>query len=240
MMEADGPVTVEPLPSRAPSGYQAIVDHLRREFILGRLRPGDRLPAERTLAEHLGVARETLRQAFRVLEGSGQIIVTRGARGGALVQAAIVDPRRIRADVETMADSIVSINEYRAIIEGAAAALAAERRTGTDLAEMSEAQSDLLASETLSESRQADTRFHLAIAAAAGNRMLTEAVEDARVLMFNTVDLLSFSFVKESSYGAHSTVLDAVRAGDPALAAQAMREHLATTREEFRRVLEQP
>lgn len=230
---------VEPLPTRSVAGCQGIVDHLRREFILGRLRPGDRLPAERALAEHLGVARETLRQAFRVLESSGQIVVTRGARGGAIVQAAIVDPLLIRADVDILADSIMPLTEYRSIIEGSAASLAAERRTAPDLDELTAAQADLLASATLHDSRLADTRFHLAIAAAAGNPALTSAIEDARVQMFTTVDLLSFPFVKESSYGAHGEVLDAIRRGDPDGAAAAMRSHLAVTREEFRRLFEE-
>jgi GntR family transcriptional regulator, transcriptional repressor for pyruvate dehydrogenase complex len=236
-MDGHGPVEIEPLPARASSSYQAIVDHLRREFVLGRLRPGDRLPSERNLAEHLGVARETLRQALRVLEGSGQIVITRGSRGGAIVQAAIVDPLRIRADIETMADSVEPLTEYRAVIEGAAAALAAERRKQSHLDEMDSAQEELLASSTLNESRHADTRFHLAIAAAAGNPLLTEAIEGARMKMFDTVDLLSFPFVKESSYGAHGRLLEAIRAGDGELAVAEMRAHLKVTREEFRRIV---
>ena len=239
MTDIDGPVRVEPLPARAAPGYQGIVDHLRREFVLGRLRPGDRLPSERRLAEHLGVARETLRQAFRVLEGSGQIVITRGARGGAIVQAAIVDPMRIRADVAELASSIMPLTEYRSIIEGSAASLAAERRTDADLAELDAAQLDLMESTALDASRHADTRFHLAVAAAAGNPMLSSAIEDARVQMFTTVDLLSFGFIKQSSYEAHAGVLEAIRAGDPEGAAAAMRAHLAVTREEFRRMFEE-
>ncbi len=68
--------------------------------------------------------------------------------------------------------------------------------------------------------------------------MLTSAIEDARVQMFTTVDLLSFPFVKDSSYSAHGAVLDAIRAGDADAAAAAMRAHLAVTREEFRRLFE--
>jgi GntR family transcriptional repressor for pyruvate dehydrogenase complex len=239
VVDAEGPVRVEPLPARAASGYQGIVDHLRREFILGRLRPGDRLPSERALAEHLGVARETLRQAFRVLEGSGQIVITRGARGGAIVQASIVDPQRIRADVDALSASIIPLTEYRSIVEGAAASLAAEHHSDDDLAELTAAQDDLLSSATLDDSRHADTRFHLAIAAAAGNPVLTSAIEDARVQMFTTIDLLSFPFVKDSSYSAHAAVLDAIRDGDPERAAASMRAHLEVTREEFHRLFGQ-
>ena len=207
--------------------------------MLGRLRVGDRLPAERRLAEHLGVARETLRQALRVLEGSGQIVVTRGARGGAIVQASIVDPLRIRADVESLADSIIPLTEYRSIIEGAAAALAAARRTDHDLSTMSAAQDELLSSSALDDCRQADTRFHLAIATAAQNPVLADSIADARVKMFETVDLLSFTFIKESSHGAHAAILDAVRAGDAAAASAAMQSHLIVTRAEFQRVLDE-
>lgn len=90
----DHPREYSPEPSavRAIPGYQAIVDHLRREISLGRIIPGDRLPAERKLAEQFGVARETLRQALRVLEGSGQIVIQRGAAGGPVVQGVFMDP----------------------------------------------------------------------------------------------------------------------------------------------------
>jgi DNA-binding FadR family transcriptional regulator len=220
------------------SGYQAVAGFLRREMALGRVRPGDRLPPERRLAEQLGVSRETLRQALRILEGSGQITITRGASGGAIVQDAALDPRLIREEVRTRSAEIGDLTEFRAIVESGGAALAAARRSDADLEAMALAQDDLAAAVTKAESRIADTDFHLALAEASGNAFVRDAVEEARVRMFEPVDLMSFDFVKESSWHAHEQILDAVRRGDAAAADAAMRAHLATTREEFTRVVE--
>jgi DNA-binding FadR family transcriptional regulator len=124
------------------------------------------------------------------------------------------------------------------IVESGGAALAAARRTDDDLEAMMLAQRDLAASETKADSRIADTDFHIALAEASRNALVRDAVEEARVRMFESVDLMSFEFVKESSWGAHEKILDAVRRGDAEGAAAAMRAHLQTTSEEFARVID--
>ncbi|MFF1946321.1 FadR/GntR family transcriptional regulator [Rhodococcus qingshengii] len=218
---------------RAVPGYRAIVDYLHREIALGQLRPGDRLPPERRLAEQLGVARETLRQALRILEGSGQIVVRRGAKGGAFVQESILNPERIREEARERADEIRHLAEFRTVIEAGAARLAAERRTEADLVRMEQAQADLSSAESVHDSRRADTDFHLAVAAAAGNPALASAIADARVRMLSPIDLLSYRFEKHSTCQAHAQVLHAIRDGDIELAATAMTSHLANTVREF-------
>lgn len=222
---------------RSVPGYQAVVDFLRREIILGRIRPGDRLPSERRLAEQLGVARETLRQALRVLEGSGQVVIHRGARGGAIVQESIVDPRLILDDVATRTEEILALAEFRSVVDAAAAGLAAVRRTEADLVLMRSAQEELSAATTLPDSRLADTAFHLAVAHASGNPELVRAIEDARVKMFAPVDLLSFRFHKEASLEGHARVLEAITDGDSPRATGEMQQHLAVTRAEFEQLL---
>ena len=221
---------IEPMSTRGVAGYQAVVDHLRREFSLGRIRPGERLPAERQLAEHLGVARETLRQAYRVLEGAGQLEIHRGSRGGAVVLETLGDKTLLLSEVRAHAHDIAELIEFRTVVEAAAAELAALRRTPEQLAELESASRELDAAELLVDFRHADTRFHLAVAAAAGNTHLEIAIEDARVAMFQPVDVLDFDFVKDASVEGHAAVLDAIRAGDGARAAQAMRDHIGATR----------
>lgn len=231
----------EPSPERpaihAISGYQAIVDHLRREISLGRIMPGDRLPSERKLADEYGVARETLRQALRILEGSGQIVIQRGAAGGPVVQALSLDPEAMLRELRDRRDGIMELIEFRLVVEPAAAGLAAERRGETELQSMADAQADLQAANTRDEFRRADTAFHLAVADATRNPMLEQAIEEARSLMFLPTDLVPYDFVKDSSYTAHEHVLDAIRAGDREAAISAMAAHIDVTREEFVRVI---
>lgn len=226
-----------PAERKSFGGYLDVVDHLRREMVLGRLRPGDRLPSERKLSERLGVARETLRQALRVLEGSGQIVVQRGARGGAIVQEKLLDRRVLLDQITAHTDEVMMLIEFRGVVESAAASLAAERRSDEDLAAMRAAQNELMQAEDLSVCRHSDTEFHLALARACGNQEIYRAVEEARFKMFHSIDVLGFAFLRDSSVNSHERILEAVRNGDGERAAAEMRAHLAVTRGEFEQIL---
>ena len=92
--------------------------------------------------------------------------------------------------------------------------------------------------ELLPDLRLADTRFHLAVAAAAGNARLASTIEDARVAMFQPVDLLDFRFVKHASVDGHDAVLEAIRVGDAEAAADAMHAHISATRVHFTELLD--
>jgi len=62
------PVISELAPVRRTKVYEEVAERIRRLIVEGRLHPGDRLPPERELAEHLGVSRTSVRDAIRVLE----------------------------------------------------------------------------------------------------------------------------------------------------------------------------
>lgn len=224
-------------PERPLSGYAQVAEYLRREISLGRLRVGVRLPSERRLSEHLGVARETLRQALRVLEGSGHVIVQRGSQGGAFVQEVPVEPEEALRRIFAHKVQVLNVIECRTIIETGAARLAAIRRTEDDLTALESAQAELSGSENLHNSRASDTAFHLAIAQASGNSEISLAVEDLRVKMFHVVDVINFEFIQKTSLDAHSRILEAIRDADPDRAELEMRTHLATTLEEFEEIL---
>lgn len=63
-----------------------IARQIREEISQGRLKPGAKLPAERTLAAELGVSRNTLREAVRSLEQAGLVQLRKGAHGGIFVR----------------------------------------------------------------------------------------------------------------------------------------------------------
>lgn len=237
MIESSGKVTADYLrPDRPISGYAEVVDFIRRQISLGRLLPGDRLPPERKLAGELGVARETLRQAFRVLEGSGQITVTRGTTGGATIQDNSLAPEVAILELRNRRDDLLSLAEYRREIESVSARMAASRRSETDLHEMGAAQNALQNASNKDEARRADTAFHLAVARAAGNRNLTAAIEDARAEMFQPVDL-ALHFAKDSSHSQHEVILKYILAKDDSAAYEAMWDHIETTRVEMLKMI---
>src|SRR5215831_10481200 len=63
--------------------FEEICERIRDRLASGDLRPGDKLPAERDLAQQLGVGRNALREALRSLEISGILELRKGVKGGA-------------------------------------------------------------------------------------------------------------------------------------------------------------
>jgi DNA-binding FadR family transcriptional regulator len=87
-LETDRPSVALPVvpitPQRAFEGVEA---QIRSLIMSGRLKPGDRLPAERDLAARFNVSRSTLREALRALELAGMLQLRKGATGGAFVRS---------------------------------------------------------------------------------------------------------------------------------------------------------
>jgi GntR family transcriptional repressor for pyruvate dehydrogenase complex len=220
-------------PVRGVPGYLAVADHVRREVSLGRLLPGERLPPERKFAGQMGVARETLRQALRVLEESGQISITRGAGGGAVILDLRIDLEHYRLEAEAHLDGLMALIDFRRGVESGAAELAAERRAEVELVLMGSAQEKLLAARNRDEFRRADTEFHLAVASATHNNYFVSAVEDVRADMFLPFDLLPFEIAMESSHRAHDRILSAITRRLPDVASGEMRDHIERTRKEL-------
>ena len=77
--------------TRPPKTGEMIAQVLRRKIAEHELRPGEVLPPEGVLIEQFGVARSGIREALRILESEGLVVVRRGTNGGARVLAPTVD-----------------------------------------------------------------------------------------------------------------------------------------------------
>ena len=120
---------------RPPKTGELIATHLRRQIVRGELRPGETLPAESQLMEQYGVARPTLREAFRILESEALLSVRRGSRGGARVIApdASVAARYVGLLLQIQGATINDVYEARMISEPPCARLLALRHTDEDI-----------------------------------------------------------------------------------------------------------
>ncbi len=193
------------------------------------LRPGDRLPPERELATRLGVSRATLSQALVALEVVGVVTVRHG--DGTIVTeeaARRVSARSISDAVRAHADRIPDVIEARDALETKLAALAAERRTDDDLATIDEALSFMAADvEAGGRGVEGDERFHSAVTAAAHSPVLAEMMGSLSELILETrLESLSQPGRPAASLAGHQRIADAIRAGDPAAAAEAMHAHV--------------
>lgn len=227
-------------PVRQIAAHELVLDQMRRAIEAGQFRPGDRLPSERDMAEQLDVSRTTVRAAVSVLEREGLLVVKRGRGGGFIVRAPQSDPDTARVMLMKNREAIRSAFEFRAIVESAAARLAASRRTDSQiltlralLESMNTSLGICLADQTahnVAQFQSIDSMFHLGIAAAAHNPQLSEAVLSARRQMWTPVGAL-FGRLETNANDHHDEILDAIEAGDGDLAGERMESHLLDTRQ---------
>lgn len=213
-------------PLHVPPAYEHVVDRIRRSIWLRLVLPGDRLPSERALAESFGVSRVTVREALRVLQGEGLVATSRGSGGGSIVREPEPDGEDRRQHMWRSRIQLGYVHELRLAVEPMAASLAAERASARDIARIEQAQDSLYASASVNTFRQADSAFHLGIAAASGNPHILRTVEDARANLFLAFDIGDYTIHQETSGKAHTAILTAIVEHDPTAAAALMHAHL--------------
>ena len=199
------------------------------ELIRGEgLEPGQRLPAERDLAQRLGVSRVSVRQGLTVLRINGLVEIRRG--DGAYVRRRPSDtPPSFAQEVVESHAQLPAVMEVREAIEGQNARLAAQRRTAEDLEAMrpalDEMERDIAAGGT---GARADARFHHAITDAAHNVILSDLMDQlAEPIALTRRASLSRPGRPAQSLAGHRRILAAIEQSDAAAAAAAMHEHLA-------------
>jgi GntR family transcriptional repressor for pyruvate dehydrogenase complex len=226
-------------PVRPVTVFQAVFEQLSGLLAGDTFAPGDRLPAERELAEQLHVSRPSVREALKALHVLGLVEV----RGRSTYVKA--PPPAQLGDVPSLAlpvaeVELLEIHEFREAIESQIAALAAERAAAHD----AEALEEVLwvMEEAFSHDSEAffaaDRQFRQALAHAAGNRLLLAAHAQIREHELRQPRLqpaaLHSAAVKgalEHTVEARRQILAAVRERDGTRARRLMRAHLAHMRQ---------
>ena len=215
--------------------HQLVLSWIEDQLSAGRLAVGGRLPAERSLAEQLKVSRTSVREAIRILEAMGVVRagVGSGPEAGTVV---ISDPTAalgsaLRLHVATQHLPVADIVETRVLLESWAAAKARH-----DAPELGEAAALLEAMDgpeglAVNEFLALDVRFHLALANAAGNAVvsammgsLREAIQEYAADL--TANLPDWEATASRLRSEHHAILAAVRKGDGVLAAELVAAHI--------------
>ncbi|MEM8900787.1 MAG: FadR/GntR family transcriptional regulator [Bacteroidota bacterium] len=214
---------------RIQSPIEIIMNQIKGLITSGQLKPGDKLPPERKLAEKLGVGRSHVREAIRKLEFYG-ILKTVPQSGTMVAGIGITALEGLITDVLKLENSdFASLVETRVILEQQTAYLAAERRTNEDIANIRKALDAYV--EKVEDGKQAveeDLMFHLAIAEASKNSVLKSLmliITPDIIHSFNKLDVCKdgniFKALEE-----HKLILEHIVNGKPRLSAAAMQEHL--------------
>ncbi|MDL9938067.1 FCD domain-containing protein [Gordonia sp. ABSL1-1] len=229
---------------RTPKAAEQIAGRLRGQIVRGEVVPGSMLKSEKELLADFGVSRPTLREAFRILESEGLIVVVTGARGGARVQMPDLasSSRQIGYYLQIKQTTMADLLEARTEFEPTCARLLAQRHTLAALAQLEEclaAMRVIAAAGFGSPSAFVDwvdlTRnFHELIAENCGNNTLAvQARALGEILRAHyRISLRSANFRPSSpDTGAeviadYAALLELVRARDGAGAQRHWREHL--------------
>jgi GntR family transcriptional regulator, transcriptional repressor for pyruvate dehydrogenase complex len=220
-------------------------------MIMEELAPGTSLPSEAALAGRFGVSRLTLREALKLLEGRGLVVLSRGKK------AVVREPDGAGfGDFLTMLIShdpkgLFDVIEVRLSLEVQAATLAAKRATRASLAGIENALAGMreaAGSDGTSDPEReaafhaADVAFHEAVALASGNRVLG-ALYEAMAGPLREGFYISRRGHEQRGHtvfdtiAAHQRILDCIREGNGRAAADAMRFHLKDTERDIRMAL---
>jgi GntR family transcriptional repressor for pyruvate dehydrogenase complex len=236
-----------------PTAASVVADNLA-QLILREMAPGASLPSEADLATRYDVSRLTIREAVKLLEGRGLLILQRGRK--AVVRepdgAALSDflTSIIRYDTKGLFDLV----EVRLSLEVQSATLAAKRATRAGIAAIENALDGMRqnlppeGTEMSPEQEEAfhafDVGFHEAIALASGNRVLGYLFEAMAAPLKEGFFISRRGHEKRGhtlhdTTEAHQRILDCIKAGNGRAAADAMRLHLKDTESDIRAALSQ-
>jgi GntR family transcriptional regulator, transcriptional repressor for pyruvate dehydrogenase complex len=197
----------------------------------GEFPAGTRLPTEQVISERFGVSRTVVREAISRLKSDGLVEVRQGS--GTVVR----EPNRTTAfrldiDPKDSVDAVLRVTELRRGIEAEAAALAAQRRTRAQLADIKRALAAIdAAAKEKRDGVDEDLAFHMAISRATGNPLYPSLLEfisqftHAAILVTRTNEARRDDFSTQVR-NEHRAIFDAISAQDADAARQAAITHI--------------
>ncbi len=233
--QADGvnEAGVQPI-TRTPKGSGrrlrgAIAHYLGTQIVSGTIAPGEKLTGEVANAEALDVSRSAYREAVQVLTAKG-LVESRPKAGTRVLPRSrwnMLDPQVLAwaFSGEPDTDFVRDLFELRAVVEPAAARLAAERRDRDDVKAMRDALTKMRRHTLATDAgRAADRDFHDALLEATHNNALVAlSASIGAAVSWTTKYKQRARALPRDPVPDHIKVFDAIAAGDPDAAAAAMR-----------------
>ncbi|HEV2271359.1 MAG TPA: FadR/GntR family transcriptional regulator [Steroidobacteraceae bacterium] len=215
---------------RAKSSHDQIAAILGTELLKGVYAPGSNMPAEPELIERFQISRTVMREVMKTLAAKGFVVSK--TKVGTRVREPVywnyfdadVLAWRVRLGLDD--EFMKSLTEVRRALEPAAAALAAQRRSPTDIGQLRECVRQMARTDHTRQSfAEADLDFHLAIGNASGNplmRSMASVIETALVASFAHSSPVDDPQDHEATVNGHAAIVDAIESGEEQAAAAAI------------------
>jgi GntR family transcriptional repressor for pyruvate dehydrogenase complex len=230
------PVRVLPRTTLTEAAFEQLIAYV----VKGTWKAGDRLPPERELCQQFGIARTSLREALKAMELVGMLDSRVGDGTFVCPRSEFLSRPLLWAFTGTDHEELVEIMEARTVVEESLAGLAAERASADEISAIKATiiqMRDVIA--TGSSILEADMNFHLAVAAAAHNEVLRNAVQLLRNITRQWLKYkVQMPNVAASVLKRHEAVYRAIASRKPKAARLAMRKHLEETQQLVIQVVE--
>ncbi len=219
-----------------------LVDQLSAEIQKGTLCSGQKLPTEAAIMDRFGVSRTVVREAISKLQAA-RLVETRHGIGTFVLAQTDTPAFRVNQNQLSTLHDVIALLELRISIETEAAALAAVRRTDSNLQVMQEAM--IAFSSAIEEGRDAvaaDFQFHHEIARATQNNHFADmmnslgaqSIPRARLETTPALAAIRLAYLRRV-HNEHENILNAIVAQDAESARAAMRTHLANSRDRHKK-----
>lgn len=215
-------------PFSTPALYEQVAERLRARIYAHDLAPGAWID-EQSFADEFGISRTPMREALKVLAAEGLVVLK---------------PRRGCYVAEMSERDLDEIFPVLALLEGRAAEEAARRLTSAEFARLAQIHAELerhAAANDADRFFEANQAFHNALQELAGNRWLSQLIDDTRkFLKLTRRDSLRLDGRIHQSLAEHRAILAALERHDAAAAALQMHNHILSGRAALSRLLTQP
>lgn len=208
-----------------------IFEQLRDSIYRGQLKPGEKLPPERKLADAFNVSRPSLRAAMDKLTHIGLIEQRQGQ--GTFVRSlqSRYEQNPLRKVMEGEEVSLVDLLEVRLGLEVQSVAMAATRATDKDISAMEMCVQDMLSRVDEGEvGSEEDVAFHMAIAYATKNSAQIYLMRNFYELLFHAINESRFYLSEAGNLSRmgqqHSEILQCIKGRDPESAQEKMKDHI--------------
>ncbi len=209
--------------------YEQIVQQIEESVLKGTLKPGDQLPAERELAQQLGVSRTAVREAVKALREKGLVEAYSGR--GTFITDGTSHAARQSFDLMVkigQQESSANLAELRLILEPGIAALAAQRIEEEYLTALRDAVAVM--DRSLKDPAayiEADLDFHLALAETVANPLILSLIDSiVGLLREQRIRIFNVEGGPQRGQVHHKRILEAIEQRNPQMARSAMSEHL--------------
>jgi DNA-binding FadR family transcriptional regulator len=217
-------------PMQVPKASEVLANELRENILNGKFPEGTPLPPERDMVIQTQMSRTTVREALRILEVQGLIKIKTGRSGGAFVQRPGGDSvaNTVSLLIRGQQIRMTAMLEAREGIEPACARLAARYRTDEDLARLEAANAAIAVDGPLEDFLRANVDWHVAVAAASHNELLTGFMSALSRAIYASTDNQAFvdAEIRQTAIHAHTRITEAIRAGDMEAALRRMTRHV--------------